>query len=86
MFRGWEEREGPLKRLLFPHRPTRLRNNVQYLGPIQVVRLHIGWLVPLRLLGEGNRCAYKAKGKKKKHVKLKHRMVSHKTWTRKLTG
>ena len=31
-----------------------------YLGPIQVVRLYIGWLVSLRLLGEGNGCAYKA--------------------------
>lgn len=80
MFRGWEERKEPLKRLLFPHGPTILRNNVQYLGPIQVVRLHIGWLVPLRLLGEGNCCAYKAKKEKrrKKHLKPKHRMVSHK--------
>lgn len=35
-----------------------------YLGPIQVVRLHIGWLVSLRLLGEGNGCAYKAEERK----------------------
>lgn len=67
--RLWEERKEALKRLLFPHGPTRLRNNVQYLGPIQVVRLHVGWLVPLRLLGEGNRCAYKAKKEKKKKKK-----------------
>lgn len=30
-----------------------------YLGPIQVVRLHVCWLVSLRLLGEGNGCAHK---------------------------
>lgn len=34
--------------------------SVTYLGPIQVVRLHVGWLVSLRLLGEGDGCAYKA--------------------------
>lgn len=40
-----------------------------YLGPIQVVRLHIGWLVSLRLLGEGNGCTYKAEERKEKHLK-----------------
>lgn len=55
-----------------------------YLGPIKVVRLHIGWLVSLRLLGEGNCCAYKAeektmfKPKKKKNV-FEEKLSSKKT-------
>lgn len=35
-----------------------------HLGSIQVVRLDVGWLVSLRLLGEGDGCAYKAEEKK----------------------
>lgn len=38
---------------------------VCYLGPVKVVRLHVGRLVSLRLLGEGDRCAYKATVTKK---------------------
>lgn len=31
-----------------------------YLRSVEIVRLHVGRLVSLRLLGEGDRCAYKA--------------------------
>lgn len=41
---------------------------VCYLGAVKVVRLHVGRLVSLRLLGEGDRCAYKAAETKKTSV------------------
>lgn len=34
-----------------------------HLGPIQVIRLHVSWLVSLGLLGERNSCAYKSENK-----------------------
>lgn len=37
-----------------------------YLGSIQVVRLHVGWFVSLRLLGEGNGRADEAEGERVK--------------------
>lgn len=61
-----------------------------YLGPIKVVRLHIGWLVSLRLLGEGNCCAYKAEEKKIKQCvkpeERKHICVRRKPTNRPVCG
>lgn len=42
-----------------------------YLGSIQVIRLHIGWLVSLRLLGERNSCSHKAERNRRDGSKLK---------------
>lgn len=50
-------------RKIFPVISNTSQSEAPYLGPVQVVRLHIGWLVSLRLLGEGNSCAYKAEEK-----------------------
>lgn len=99
MFRGWEEmkkqRNNVNRRTGFldTHCNEKiLGKSFLYLGSIQVVRLHIGWLVSLRLLGEWNGCAYKAEERtmfKTKRKKRRLRLLKNlfpQTYTSKLTG
>lgn len=54
---------------------TIISQTLPHLRPIQVVRLYVGWLVSLRLLGEGNSRPYKAEQRETKKGKEKAEKV-----------